>query len=386
MQMDLSRYDGPRTPTEEEGPAVGELARRVFFPDASSYLDAGHTWPMALRTKIREDCLAMFHDGAPVSTIQRLVRDILVDGHRLRLCYIGGVCTDPEHRGKGLAGAILAAMLDQARREDIDFAYISGSRRLYLATGADHAALATCYRLTAATLGDAGPAVAPRPAGIEDAATLAALAQAEAVRFVRPLQDFELTLAHGHCGGRPCRFDLVEVDGVPVAYLLLGEQGRGGNGVEVLEVAGERLALRAALAALARRAGPGESVLVDLPHGGRLGALLVAAGAAAEPGKSGGTIKALDFAGTLTRLAPYFQERLPGWTERELEAVAGMGRYVAWNDGGSLQVDGESEMLWTLLGRPSDAPPGSARATGQFEQLLRRCLPLPLPPLHLNLI
>ena len=144
---DRKEYEGPRVPREQEWDAVQELIRAVFHPKVESFEEAMRTWPMALRLDVREDTLVMFRDGRPVSAIERLERDMLVYGHRLRMGFIGGVCTDPDHRGKGLASTILAATMTRFHEDDVDFVYISGARGLYFRIGADRASIKTRFVL-----------------------------------------------------------------------------------------------------------------------------------------------------------------------------------------------------------------------------------------------
>lgn len=374
----LAGYEGPRAQSEEEWPAVAELGRSIFFPKGRTYQEGARIWP--IHDDARANSLSMFYAGQPVSNVMRLVRDILVRGHRLRLGYVGGVCTHPEHRGKGLASIVLEASFERLRREDVDFAYISGDRGLYFHAGANYAGTARRYRLEPGTLAVEGPGVQLRVARREETPLLATLAGGEGTRVVRPLDDFALVLGAGHCAGRPCRFEVVEWQREPLGYLLVGGPWEADEGQEVVEFAGERLALLSALALLSR----GGSLWLDVPHDDPLEGLLRTAGARGQVARGGGTFKLLDFGRTLRKLAPYFQERLE--RELRLEVVSGGGRHVAWSGADVLQVESEDQALWLLLGRRPDAESAGVCATGVFAEVLRTCLPLPLPSLYLNMI
>ena len=106
-------YEGPRTPNPAEYGATMKLERSIFFKDNPSYMDAVKRWPMYLRRDLWENTFAMFYQGQPVSAICRLTRDIVFAGHVLRIGFVGGVCTHPDHRGKGLAGTVLDATLQR---------------------------------------------------------------------------------------------------------------------------------------------------------------------------------------------------------------------------------------------------------------------------------
>ncbi len=385
MSQKQVMYEGPRMPHPNEWDAVCELERAVFFPDAPTYWTWMRRWPMSLHPDARQQALTLFHDGHPVSSMNRLVRDMLVHGHRLRLGYIGAVCTDPAYRGQGLASTLLDATLRQLHAEDVDLVYISGTRGLYYGAGANHAAIEERFILEPGSLDNAGDDVTVRLAGEEDIDALVMLAQGEGVRIIRPRADWEFVIQEGHCRGRPCAFYLVECGSVPVAYLLW-QYERARHATRLIELAGDRASLLAALARVRRESPPEETIEINVPHGDILALMLAAQGIAPIPTRSSGTIKLLDPTRTMGKLFPYFRERLRGWDRRELHVAAGKERYVAWTADGWLQVEGESQLLWLLLGRPADAPQSTVVAHGAMWALVERCLPLPLPWVHLNMI
>ncbi|MGZ3561013.1 MAG: GNAT family N-acetyltransferase [Vulcanimicrobiaceae bacterium] len=65
------------------------------------------------------------YDGElPLASFKRYERVIRQDNARLRAFGIGAVFTAPQARGKGYASAMLAMMLDDARRAGVDVAYL----------------------------------------------------------------------------------------------------------------------------------------------------------------------------------------------------------------------------------------------------------------------
>ncbi|MBM3236773.1 GNAT family N-acetyltransferase [Candidatus Poribacteria bacterium] len=388
---DRDEYEGPRTPRENEWEAVAELGRSIFFKDAASYWEAARSWPMVLQPNVRQNMLTMFKDGQPVSTIGRLERDILVHGHRLRMGFIGGVCTHPDHRGKGLASTILAAMMRQFHHDDVDFVYISGTRSLYFGAGANHVAIETRFVLDKNNFGPDKQTfsksldVQLRPANLEDIDTLVAIAEREGVRFIRPRKDFELVMENKHCGGQPCEFHLIKLREIPVGYLLLRGRVEHNENLKLIEFAGDRLCLLSALGKIVQRLSDSASLEVNVP-GDLLIKLLHSAGVQGNLVKTGGTMKVIDFCRTMRKLLPYFRERLTGWTCLDLNLAAGKERYVAWNEEGILELDGESNMLWTLLSKPPDAQIEGLKVTGRMRELIELCLPVPVPLLYLNMI
>ena len=88
----------------------------------------------------------------------------------------------------------------------------------------------------------------------------------------------------------------------------------------------------------------------------------------------------------MEKLRPYFGQNLGKSFAESLEFTAGNERYVVTGEGGALEIDGESNMLWTLLGAPPDKASENVRATGLMKKALEVCLPITLPPLTLNTV
>jgi len=379
-------YEGPRTPREDELEAVAELSRSIFFNDEASYWQAVRSWPMFLRPNIGQNILTMFKDGKPVSTIGRLERDILVHGHCLRMGFIGGVCTHPDHRGKGLASTILDAMMKHFHQNNVDFVYISGTRGMYFGAGANHTAIETRFVIDNKSFRVDDLGVKMRPGTLEDIDLIVSISERESVRFIRPRLDFELVMKNEHCGGQPCRFYLLELRGIPVGYLLLRGKVEQDEYLKLLEFAGDRLCILSALGKIIRQLSYSASFEVNVPHGDLLTNLISNAGVQGKLARTGGTMKVIDFRRTMRKLLPYFQEKLADWESLSLNLIEGKERYVAWNEKGTLELEGEDNMLWTLLGKPPEVQIEESHSTGQMEKLVEQCFPIPVPLIYFNVI
>lgn len=390
--MDISDrhlYEGPRTPSLTEEEATMELACSIFFKDAPSYLEAAQRWPMALRPDLRENTFAMFYQGQPVSTIARLECDMVVRGHKLRMGFIGGVCTHPHHRGKGLASIVLDATLQRFADNNIDFVCISGARSLYYRTGANHIGGFSQFLLTSDARNFAGAKnLNIREATSADVEILYSLNEKEQTRFVRDMLDYELVVQHGYCSGQPCRFMIVEVEKMPVGYLLVRDtvQQEGKTSQRVIEFAGDREAILSALVVMANELDENGQLVIEVRVGEELAVRLRSMGLECKTGKIGGTVKVLNFTHTMEKLRPYFGHQLGFSFAESLEFVAGKERYVIAGKEGALEIDGETNMLWTLLDAPPEKQIENVRATGLMEKVLEVCLPIALPALQLNTI
>jgi len=376
----LSEYDGPRTPTPDEWEATVALARRVFFPNVTDFASAARAWPMVFHGDRRENTIAMFRDGAPVSMVQGLERDFVTGGVVLRVGYVGSVCTDASHRGNGLASAALEATHNRFREHGADFAYISGTRPLYYAAGANHVGIELRFRVDdSSPLGDL-PKVSVRQATPADAALIARLHSRETTRIVRRPADFALVLDCGYCAGRQCGIYVVELGGTPVGYYATWAHAE--RSTWIIEYGGGRTCVLAAIRDLAQSGGM--PVDVSVPRRDGLGELLDACGIAGVVARTGGTVKALDPARTLRKLLNPLAER--GALPNGFEVTHGSGRWTAVSGDDTLRIDGEGAVLRVLLGAPSDDDAPSMDARGVWAGIADECLPISMPSVVLNMI
>jgi len=338
---------------------------------------------------MRENVFAMFHQGQPVSTMARVIRDLVIYGHTLRMGFIGGVCTHPDHRGKGLAGTVLHASLQRFVDLDVDFVYISGARALYYRTGANHIGGLLQFLLTADALKliDSED-LTVRKATQNDVEVLHSLNESEETRLVHDLLDYELVARHGHCSGGTCTFNLIESGAKPVAYVAVRNLARKDDkwSQNVIEFAGDREAVLYALAKMANEHGPNGSIIVEMPPGEQLASRLCSLGVENKPSRMGGTVKMVNFTGTMEKLRPYFGSQLGSSFAESLEFSTGIERYVISGEGGALEIDGESNMLWTLFSAPPGKESENVRASGVMKKALEVCLPIPIPALGINKI
>ena len=380
----LTGYEGPRTPQLDEWEAVLEMSRSIFFKDSASYMEAARRWPMAFHEDYRENSFAMFRDGEPVATIGRLERDFVVRGCLLRMGFVGGVCTHPDRREKGLASTTLAATMDQFHKHGVDFVFISGARPLYYGAGADHVGGLTQFTLTPDDLAQLNDStVTVRAATTADAALMAKLNQREGLHFVRPLADYVVTIEHGHCSGRPCEIRIVMLSDTPLGYVIFAnaESKDGEQTYALLEYAGD---LRTVLAGLAQASGDA-SLRVTVPPESGMADTLASMGFPSMPTARRGTMKVIDFARTMQKLSPHFTERSSALVET-LKWTQGHDRYVGWSGKGCVTIDGEANMLRMLLGTPPDREIARVAADGDMRSLLTECLPIPLPSIEMNKI
>lgn len=383
----LMDFEGPRTPFEFEWDAVTELCRSIFFKDLSTYDVAARTWPMSLRAEAREDSFAMFHKDRPVSFIERLERDIIVHGHTLRIGYIGSVCTNPDYRKLGLASTVLSATMKRFHEDNVDFVDISGNRTMYKNAGSRFVGGLDRFIIHKGDL-SISDGVTLQVAIMDDVNTLAQINQQESLRSIRPLNDYEIVIKYGYCVGRPVEFVIVSVGQTPVAYLLITKLLEHDNQKyrRVMEYAGNRQFIISTLAKLTDELPEDAYVEIDAQKGDLLGNLLTGYNITSKSVARSGTLVVLDFARTMTKLKPLFASHFPDNFVESMQFSAGNERYVAWCKNSSLKIEGVTNMTWTILGTPPDEQVSNVQATGLMKELIDLCLPIPLPPVEMNMI
>ena len=388
MEKDIHGFSGPRTPREDEAQACAELAYQVFFASRfPDFLSGASTWPMVLREGALKDTFAMFDGDKPVSLIHRFERDVIVHGCKLRIGFVGFVCTHPDYRNLGLASTILSATMNRFREDEVDFVCISGDRAMYRRAGARPVGGRSEFVVNpenAESLGKYATKVSIRVATLEDAKLLAAIYDMEPVRFIRPISDYEIVLKYRHCVGQPCEF-IIASDGFKGnAYLLVTSPQMQGDKISrtVFEYAGERHLVLSTIYLLAQET----ELKVRVEGEDLLGKMLTEVGVKGMPIQKPGTIVVLDFARTMRKLLPFFASRLPADLIQTLDFAFGNERFVAWCDGGILEIDGETNMVWTLLGAPPGESVSSIRVIGGMRDLYEQCLPIPLPSLEMNMV
>jgi hypothetical protein len=271
------------------------MARR--FPLLFDPANAGRLWI------VEEDGRIVAHAGycAPGASLA---------GTSARVVCFGAIFTEPDRRRRGLASAVLAAALAAARAEGAQLAMISGERPLYRRLGFEPLP-ATSFLIASATAHPYPPSTLPLADGGEraidrladtfiprpisegawevlratkaDVAALAALHDAEPVRFVRSPDDWLKLLKAGTVFYGPGAVMLVRRDERAVAYAALERRSTtlpgGGTIVRAVEIAGDRSALADAVPALAVAvAAPAPIALPALPHDQRLAELGAARG------------------------------------------------------------------------------------------------------------
>lgn len=139
--MDIKKME-PRTLTE----AV-KLSDRIFLkePDQPSM---GISFPMIFEPGISHSYGAFDAENKLASFMGLVPFTIRSGAAMLKVFSVGSVCTDPNHRGKGLAGELLDHCKAHAKRSGASLIFVSGARSLYTRAGCRYFGRAMQHRLT----------------------------------------------------------------------------------------------------------------------------------------------------------------------------------------------------------------------------------------------
>ena len=366
--------EGPRAARDEgEIHAAAALADSVFYPDGTG--DMGSWFPTLFHPGNRENLRVFVDDGRPVALAGFTVNDIVIHGARLRAACAGAVCTAPSHQGRGLASRLMEDLVARAREQGAQLLLVSGARHLYVRMGCVDAGL---YRTAVVERGSAPPAggCEVREATAADVPELAAALCAEPVRFVRSPDEWRLLLESRVLQCKPSRTWVAAFQGA-AGYLCAQEPREEGGArvIKVLEIAGPRACVLAALAGIFRETGADRISIEMLDADHELRALCEAHGLPTLCRGFPGTVKIIDPRGLFDALGPWIEQRLTSEEARRFSIDTDHG--VVFRLGGEkLAASSDAEVTARVFGSLTHAAadPG-ATALGR---LLARLFPVPL--------
>ncbi|KKO54250.1 GNAT family N-acetyltransferase [Paenibacillus sp. DMB20] len=354
-----------------------ELSDRIFLkqPEQPSM---GTSFPFIFDPGVSHSYGAFDEEGKIASFMGLVPFTIRINAAELRVYSIGSVCTDPESRGKGLAGELLNQCFKHAERAGASLVFISGGRSLYTRAGCRLFGRASEHRMT--------PETADRLSGSLDNGW-----------EVREMEAEDLFRVHELLGNRTAAYaaspnELDKLLGASAfANVIRLEQkvltaAKDGEikAVAVLGVPGTRMT-PSRPATLIEWAGNGQAaafllsqaltlyglqeLIVPLAWQDReLSGLLEASGAAKENIRNTGTVYLVNGRELLRQIAPLFPEETAGMLQAEGEH----GPYRYSSGGKTIMLDDEG--LLSLLFDPQSPYREQEQENG------RHALPvIPLP-------
>jgi len=373
MDMELT---GPESTRSEHYEALIELLDKILLPDSGESM--GTRFPCFLRKTNLENLLIFRAGNRPVSHAGFLETRVSYFGHPIRVGMVGSVATDPPYRGHGLATRLLLEVFKRCRRKGLPLLMISGRRGLYIRNGARRSGRFLRYLLGGKALDKAASAdLKVQRCGAEAAPIFSSLYQRKALRFIRPLEEYELKMKAGHCGVRAAGFYLVRRRGTPVAYAVAPVIGDETEPCLLLDWGGEPKAALCGLARAAKESGYKAAEWIVHLHESHVAQALAEAGADLEDEVSmQGVLRIVDFPALMEALSGYLMEVIGRESASRLTfAEDGDGRFCFRMGGEELVVEGHGPLAEVLFAKGPAA--ASTRPKGELGAVLGRILPLP---------
>lgn len=384
----------PRALQPHEWDSLNRLVSTVFRPTMFEH------YPQLFNKANRENLRVVVLDGEVVSHVGMTQRWASLAGCTVKVACIGAVATYEAYRGRGYATAAFADARRKARADGVDLMLISGARGLYRRAGCRRVGRDLEYLVTAehrqalSALVPASHRLRLRPAGPEHIPALRALHTAEPVRFIRPLDDWEMALQCRIVMNRPADFYLIEQEGsdagtqaAAVAYLIVQRpeperapagQPPGPHTARVAEFAGDRRALAAALLLVQQQYPVPQVRLHVMGSDTVLQAYLSAAGLAGVPAPASGTLLVINFPQLMERVRPYLAERLGQAAAQALEfSEAPDGRYVIRRGSDAVILPDAGHLGNFLFGTVDPNADCAPEGDAALLSLLQQALPLP---------
>ncbi len=378
-------YAGPTTLAPERLDEIAALANSVFRVERRG--DMAAEYPLLFHRERMSQLRIFTHAGRPVALVGVALHDLALLGCGVRAALIGSVCSQPEHRGHGLADRLMTDAIEHAREQGAVLMIISGGRGLYRRRGAR----TTGHLLQMTFPADSMPSAAGLTMeGVDESnvAEAQGMFAVEPVRYRRMPEDYLLVIRSGNAANSPGATWLVrrQTRSVGVVTAQTTSAQRPDSPLRIVEFAGSRAAVTAAAADLARKAARSAFEIEAQPDDASLRDLALLAGARVEAHPLRATVKLLDADRLWQAAAPLLRERI-GTVADEIRIA---GRMTGGNLAAlelslgqvRLEVAEEQAVLDLFFGAPESSP--LAGKGGKLADCLRQALPLPLPDYGLN--
>lgn len=330
--------------------AAAKLADSVFRDaEQKSMKDA---YPSSFSPSLTQSYGA-FEDDTIVSYVGFVPSVIKIGEARLNVFSIGGVCTHPDQRGKGYAGAILELIREHSLRAGASLILVSGNRPLYERFGCRTFGDTTTFDLSSESasliLEKPGSREASmRPMSHTDWFDMKRLADLRAVAYEQSLWDLAKLIDAAPTASNSKQIHRVwvaERRGTVAAYAILAvPDGRRTpkKAPFLVEWAGDP-ELAAALAARGMLDAGAQTLRCVVPlHEAGFASVLAEAGCAGEASKQGGTVAVVDAERLLNQLAPYFARKDAAAYRKLRFRMRGHDTYIVEWDGVSRELSAES--------------------------------------------
>ncbi|UWD47457.1 GNAT family N-acetyltransferase [Clostridioides difficile] len=121
----------PRSAKIEEFERVTGLINYVFRISRNYKPTMVEEFPLLLNKDNIENMIIISEDEKVVSDVNYLIQDVSIQGNKIKVAAIGGVCTHPDYEKRGYSSKILDKAEEKMFSDGVDILIISGTRSLY---------------------------------------------------------------------------------------------------------------------------------------------------------------------------------------------------------------------------------------------------------------
>lgn len=359
-----------------------ELSDRIFSkqPEQPSM---GDSFPMIFEPGISHSYGAFDAEGKLNAFMGLVPFTIRAETAMLKAYSIGSVCTDPDSRGKGLAGELLNQCKAHAERSGASLIFISGARSLYTRADCRHFGRAMEHRLTPVEAeqieGLIPNSYQVREMNPEDIFEVHQWIEKRSAAYVSSASELDKLLG-ASAFANVIRLDqkilIAEQDGHIAAFAVIGVPGSRmtpSRPATLIEWAGQDEAAAFLLTQALSLYSLPELIITLAWQDRELSGLLEAAGSTAAKTQNSGTVYLVNGRELLRQIAPLLPEEAAG----VLQAEGDHGPYLYKQGDETVTLDDEG-LLSLLFDPESPYRKSSADSSGTDDQGYN-LRPIPLP-------
>jgi hypothetical protein len=374
--MDTARVARP-----EEVPQIVELVEHVFADNRGKPRFMARMFPFFLSPANAANMHVVADAGRLASFLGVDRRTFITAGCRLPTALVGAVCTHENYAGRRLSGETLQLAYERSRRQGDLVVWISGTRTVYLASGAVCVWPLRRFVITGeplAALGNPPGDLEPLTAG--NLGELLALHDREPAGFEWTPEWLDTVLRES-LARKNFPIYLIRQKGRTIAAGCFNVLNREPGSGDLLDWYGDRTAVVQSLGAMAAALGL-STVTCTFVASDPLLSAAQAAGLPLVP-RTEITLKVLDFAGLLSALAPHLQRTLGPQagaitaTADGLRVRLGPAEYV---------TPGEQTAARIIFSPAADYVAEWSAIPAAIRALLAQAFPVPLRHYGLNFI
>jgi len=361
--------EGPRGVKPEEFEEMRQLIKDVFKNDLIPKV------PLLYKLNELENLRILKEDGKIVTHIGISIRDVSILGCKTKVGSIGSVCTHPDYRQRGFATMVLEDVMNKLETDEVTVMSVSGGRGLYIRAGCRYVGKRMVFAINRNDI----ERILPLPVDIvsyekdKHLKEIASFYQNEAVRFWRPLEDFEI------------RFVLANImsicqDDKCIGYLEFGISKNEDNDKmrgQIGEFAGSRVAIISAIKQLFEKYPIEELSIGIIPQDTELFLIFKNLGLKPRVTSLGNTMRIINLPLLIQHFRPYIRQKLSTKVADQFFVGKENGKHFFQFQDEKFFVVDEGKLVEMVLGTPDESEQSIMPMGNKLGEVLKTIFPIP---------